>query len=264
VERLSTYEQVVALTAHDPVARWTIDPGSPIQAVARDGAVLWTTPREHYSESTWSTALGPVDAVAALVTDVLRDPGIARFVPTPAGVTVPHGAMALIPAELRPPEFGDWIWWWTDEPPPRLPAEDDVQAVDLSDAKAREELAALLVEANPHASSSVEDPRVRTWAAMRVGGRLVACAADRPYEHGVAHLASIATLPEQRGRGYGSAVTAWMTRRRLVDDEAAVVTLGMYADNAPAHSVYERLGFRSEHRFTSGSLPPQQVPAAAG
>ena len=35
-----------------------------------------------------------------------------------------------------------------------------------------------------------------------------------------------------------------------------VVTLGMYSDNPVARRVYERLGFRCDHRFSSRALVP--------
>lgn len=256
IERLSTYEGVVAAAGGDPYARWSVAPDAAIQAVAQGGAVMWTVQREHYSDATWASLLGPTAAVAELAAAVLADPSAHGFDPAPKGISVPFGAMELLPDAVRPPDFGDWVWWWTDTPPTPAPGEHQVE--ELSAAH-HDELAALLAVANPDASSAADDARVRTWGAIREGGRLVACGADRPYAHGVAHLASIATRPEARGRGLGTAVTAWLTRRRFIEDEAAVVTLGMYANNLPAAAVYTRLGFRPEHRFTSGDLPTRRT-----
>jgi predicted GNAT family acetyltransferase len=69
----------------------------------------------------------------------------------------------------------------------------------------------------------------------------------------VPHLASIATSGERRGRGYGAAVTAWLTRA-LLREGTGWVTLGMYSDNDVARRIYRRLGYRCDHRFTSGAL----------
>lgn len=97
--------------------------------------------------------------------------------------------------------------------------------------------------------------RVLQWVGIRDDeGALIACAAHTERVRGVPHLASIATHPQWRGRGLGSAITGGMTRRLLAEG-APVVTLGMYADNDVARRMYERLGFRCEHRFTSRSLP---------
>jgi ribosomal protein S18 acetylase RimI-like enzyme len=267
LERLTSYDEVVAASGGDPYTRWGIDPAKPLDGGARDGAVAWTVRREHYAGTPWLNSLGPPEVVAALVTELLA--GERPLDPQPRGITVPFGTMALLADAVRPPEHGDWTWWWTDSPPPPEPAEPLVEVLDVAgDQVVRQEVAALLREANPNASADVDDGAVRTWVGVRepaaiaapgrfVGtlGRLVAVGADRPMFGTVPHLASIATSPAARGRGYGGAVTAALLRRRLIDDEAAVVTLGMYSDNDTARSVYLRLGLRPEHRFTSGDLP---------
>ncbi|MGH3328213.1 MAG: GNAT family N-acetyltransferase, partial [Streptomycetales bacterium] len=103
----------------------------------------------------------------------------------------------------------------------------------------------------PRHSARPGDADVRGWAGIRdAGGRLLACGADTRSPAGLAHLASIATLPEARGRGLGTAVTAWLTRRVLA--EQPLCTLAMYADNADARRLYRRLGYREEAWLTSG------------
>ena len=59
--------------------------------------------------------------------------------------------------------------------------------------------------------------------------------------------------PEARGQGLGKAVTAALTRQ-LFDEGNDVVTLGMYADNPEGRALYDALGFRDDHPFTSGPL----------
>jgi predicted GNAT family acetyltransferase len=132
------------------------------------------------------------------------------------------------------------------------PSEDEV--VELVDA--HDELIELLAVANPTASASADDPAVESWCGIRgADGRLVACAANRPYVRGIPHLASVATHPDERGRGLGRAVTAWLTRTAMARTGSPVTTLGMYSQNEPARSVYLALGFHPAHRFTSGTLP---------
>jgi predicted GNAT family acetyltransferase len=98
-------------------------------------------------------------------------------------------------------------------------------------------------------------PGVERWVGLREGGELVAVGANAPISAPVPHLASIATLPALRGRGLGAAVTAALTRSLLAEGHS-VVTLGMYSDNPVARRVYERLGFRCDHRFSSRTLAP--------
>jgi ribosomal protein S18 acetylase RimI-like enzyme len=93
----------------------------------------------------------------------------------------------------------------------------------------------------------------RRWVGLTEAGVLLACAADTSSVDGVGHLSSIAVHPDARGKGLGRAVTASLTRR-LLEEGRDVVTLGMYADNAAGRAMYDALGFRDEHRFTSGPL----------
>ena len=98
------------------------------------------------------------------------------------------------------------------------------------------------------------DEAARRWVGVRDdAGRLLACAADTSSATGVGHLSSIAVVPEARGQGLGKAVTAALTRL-LFEEGNDVVTLGMYADNPEARALYDALGFRDDHRFTSGPL----------
>ncbi len=112
-----------------------------------------------------------------------------------------------------------------------------------------------------HGGSDGSDD-VRPWRSeggLRTG-RLLACAAHTEHAPDVPHLASIATQPDARGHGFGAAVTAWLTRTLLAEGHE-VVTLGMYADNDVARRLYHRLGYRSDHAFTSGRLAGPPAPS---
>ena len=52
------------------------------------------------------------------------------------------------------------------------------------------------------------------------------------------------------GAGAGGCVLT----RRLLDEGAPVVTLGMYADNDVARRMNLRLGFRCDHRWSSRAV----------
>jgi ribosomal protein S18 acetylase RimI-like enzyme len=267
VRVLRTYVEVVAAAAGDPFARWDLDPTTPLSGHQYRDAVAWTVAREHYEARPWLNAIGPAEDVALLVGELLRGRRGALDV-EPDGITVPHGTIPLLDAELRPPEHGDWVWWWTDREPPVRAGEDraawldlDAAAVDGAHAAGstvRDELVALLAVANPTASTEPGDSSVRSWMGIRdATGRLVACAADRPSVSAVPHLASIATHPDARGHGLGAAVTAAITRHGFTVRGAPAVTLGMYASNDVGRALYTRLGFRAAHHFTSGRLPHQ-------
>jgi ribosomal protein S18 acetylase RimI-like enzyme len=82
---------------------------------------------------------------------------------------------------------------------------------------------------------------------------LLACGADTSESPGVGHLSSIATHPDARGQGLGSAVTAALIRL-LLDEGCDLVVLGLYAANSAGRALYDHLGMHDDHRFTSGKL----------
>ena len=199
------------------------------------------------------TAVGPAGPAAALL--VLAASELPR---PPAAITVPRGALPLLPAQLRPPAPEDWDWFWTTSDPPAVPGERHVAELPTGERTA-EELRAVLPAWSPRYSGEPGSPYVRRWCAVRdERGELLAVAAHVEYVPGVPHLASIATAPAARGRGLGAAVTAWLTRRALA--ERGICTMGMYADNAVARRLYRRLGYTDSHHWTSGTL----ATAAAG
>jgi predicted GNAT family acetyltransferase len=65
---------------------------------------------------------------------------------------------------------------------------------------------------------------------------------SRP-EAGMVRVAAVYTPPEVRGRGYGGAVTAAVTRSAL-DAGAAHVVLFTDLANPTSNALYQRLGFR--------------------
>ena len=68
----------------------------------------------------------------------------------------------------------------------------------------------------------------------------------------VGRLGPVYTLPEARGRGYGSAITAVVSRVLL----AQGATVMLYADvaNPTSNGVYERLGFRAVAEHVEADL----------
>jgi ribosomal protein S18 acetylase RimI-like enzyme len=246
---------IAAAPPGDSFARWNVDPALPLSGYGDDAgtAVAWTVVREHYEHRPWLNAVGSPVAAAELVGELLSTPDALDVVP--AGLTVPAGAVGALPDDVRPADTGAWSWWWTSGVPPVQPGEEAVAELDVAAPEVHDELVALL-EHSPTASAAADDDTVRLWVGVRdAQGVLVACAADRPYVEGVPHLASITVSAAARGQGLGSAVTAAITRRALVDEHAPVVTLGMYTSNDVGRALYRRLGFTESHRFESGLLP---------
>jgi GNAT superfamily N-acetyltransferase len=236
---LGSAAEVLLATDHDPFARGTLR-RPVITGWLGDGAVAWlgTDAEERVS---YLSALGRPAAVAALIGD------LAPELRTKQRVTLPRGTAPLLPAWVEL-QGTDWDFRWTATAPQLSPAEERV--VDVADLDA---LRALLDAASPGASVQPGDEAARRWVGVPGPEGLLACTADTSAATGVGHLSAVAVHPSARGLGLGYAVTAALTRR-LLTEGCDVVTLGMYADNDPGRALYDALGFRDEHRFTSGPL----------
>lgn len=159
-----------------------------------------------------------------------------------------------IPAEHLPvTQRDEWDFRWAVTPPPVQPEEERVVRLTGADHDA---INALVDAAFPTSTTRPGDPRVRHWYGIRDGNRLVAAGADRS-RGGTGFLAGIAVATDSRGRGFGAALTAAMTRTLL--DETEEVTLGVLTDNLPAIRLYDRLGFAGSIPRTSVGLAPVPV-----
>ena len=54
----------------------------------------------------------------------------------------------------------------------------------------------------------------------------------------------------------GTAISAALTRRGFANGSSQC-TLGVYTDNPTAIAMYQRLGYRTVHTFTSGEVSPR-------
>ncbi len=240
VRPLGTAAEVLVATSHDPFARGTLR--RPFtRGWLTDGATAWLG-IDNEERVSYLSALGDPGVVGQLVAALLTE------LPPKQRLTVPRGTPSRFPAWVGMAGV-DWDFRWLPEPPPRQRGEERVQPVD--DEVAVKEL---LAASSSRASAQPGDEAVVCWVGVRdASGRLLACAADTSSATGVGHLSSIAVVPEGRGQGLGKAVTAALTRQ-LFDEGKEVVTLGMYADNPEGRALYDALGFRDEHPFTSGPL----------
>jgi ribosomal protein S18 acetylase RimI-like enzyme len=206
----------------------------------------WVIPSRRTEGRAHLTTYGPGPATIALLGALDALPGSNL-----GSVTLPRDADQHLPASYSLSPRNDWEWFVTLTPPPAQPGEDQV---DWLPDEAAGEIADLLQAWSPRHDADPGAPGVLRWCGIRdPAGRLVATAAHTQRVPGVPYLASIATAGDVRGHGYGAAVTAWITRAILADG-AGWVTLGMYSDNDIARRLYLRLGYRCDHRFTSGAL----------
>ncbi|MGB8650406.1 MAG: GNAT family N-acetyltransferase [Mycobacteriales bacterium] len=235
---LTSAAELLVATGHDPYARGRLLRPH-VSGWAGHDAVAWHATDADERVPYLMTLGAPAD-VALLVEELL--PELRNNQP----VTLPRGTAALLPAWVAL-DGTEWDFRWTDAAPPEHPAERDVVPVD------GEDVAPLLQVASPTASAQPGDPAVRRWLGVRGPDGLLACAADTSGATGVGHLSSIAVHPDARGRGLGFAVTAALIRVLLAEG-CDVVTLGMYADNGAGKALYDSLGMRDDHHFTSGPL----------
>lgn len=239
VTPLDSAAEVLVATGHDPFARSSLRRAM-VRGWAGEGACAWLGV-DPDDLTPYLSTLGAPAAVAALLTELLPE------LPPKQRVTVPRGTPACLPAWVGM-DGTDWDFRWLDAPPPVQPGEELVEPLDDDMA-----VKALLAASSPTASAQPGDVAVRRWVGIRDGSELIACAADTTGESGVGHLSSIAVHPAARGRGLAKAVTAGLTRQ-LFDDGCDLVTLGMYATNTAGRALYDALGYRDEHRMTSGPL----------
>ena len=238
---LTTAAEVLVATGHDPFARGALR-RSLLSGWTGGGATAWLG-TDTYEPVTYLTALGDPGAVGALIGDVLAE------LPHRQRVTVPRGTGARLPAWVGL-QGTHWDFRWLPGAPPEQDGEERVVDV-TADGPALE---ALLDAASPRTSVRPGSPLVRRWLGVRDrDGALLACAADTSAVTGVGHLSGIAVHPGARGQGLGKVVTAALARRQFAEG-CDVVTLGMYADNDAGRALYDSLGFRDEHRCTSGPL----------
>jgi ribosomal protein S18 acetylase RimI-like enzyme len=248
-----------AALPEDPFLRYDVEPGT-FESVAVDPghAAAWMSWHRFRGER-WLTAIAqdPTSAEdvrrAVAVAVALADECSAAGTPV-GGVTVPRGGLEQLPDRLRPPHHEEWDWWFIESAPDEV----GPPVVDLDAADPR--LEALLAVASPHAPIRPGNPRVARWAGVEVGADvlpdtagLASLVAVTHLRSGAAHLNDVATHPALRGRRLARALCAQVTRDAF-DEGRPAVSLGMYADNDAARSLYTALGFTCVRGNSSGPL----------
>lgn len=247
--RLATAAELHELARGDPYALQVDDSVAGLWA-GDGGSLAWLVPSPRYPGSGHLVCLGGADTAATLLADVVADLDTAGDLSV-GSASLPRAAVAGLPPHLRIEPANEWEWFATTTLPPVQPAEATVRWLGEAD---HADIVALLRTHSGRHDAEPGQEHAKRWCGVRDdGGDLVAVAAHTEFWGDVPFLASVATRSDQRGRGLGGAVTAWVTRR-LLEEGSPRVTLGMYSDNEVARRVYLRLGYEVVHRFTSGRL----------
>jgi ribosomal protein S18 acetylase RimI-like enzyme len=123
-----------------------------------------------------------------------------------------------------------------------LDAVDASGAIQL-DARDKEEILEFYASAYPGNWFDARMLETGKYFGLRRNGRLASIAGIHVYspKYKVAALGNIATLPEFRGRGLGTGVTAALCRNLL--NTVDIIGLNVKTDNADAIRCYQKLGF---------------------
>lgn len=223
----------------EPLFAWAESAGEVV------GAASWTRPLPLLASTM------PPEAAAALMAELL-DAGAE-----PPGVTGPEPAASQLAEAWRQRAGGTvrrgttlpvyWLDRVTD--PPRAPAGTARLATAADRDLLIEWTAAFFAESGAEGGEpgAVVDQRLRrdqllVWDA---GGRAgpVSMAATSPPAAGVVRVGLVYTPPAQRGRGYGTALVAAVSRRAL---DAGATHCMLYADgaNPVSNRIYQAIGYR--------------------
>jgi ribosomal protein S18 acetylase RimI-like enzyme len=240
-----TGDALHTLFPDDPFIRWDLARPHDTDIWVMGDAVAFE--RESHARHIRGVSILGGDDVPQLLDAVLAD--------LPArvnGVAVERQHLPLLESRLgsRLGKGGNWDWMWTTQAPPVFPAESDL--VELDDARDARNILLLNEIGNPTAESEPGSGRTQVWLGAWDGGELVGAGAIHLTPGGAPHLAGIVIHPELRGRGLGVALTAGLARRAI--ELAGVCTLGMYAGNDRARSVYKGLGFVVARAWASRRL----------
>ncbi|HEY3869301.1 MAG TPA: GNAT family N-acetyltransferase [Actinocrinis sp.] len=255
IRRIDDYQELLDAIGSDAFVRMEVMRDEPLNAwVTQSAYAVVSRDLEGDEGFAWLSAIGEPEEAARLVDIVLSEARDADGTITqPVGFTVPR-ALDVARWGGTVGEFSTWDVMVTESAPPAQPGEDAVRP--LSDQSELSEIQAFLDAHSPRHSVAADKPSVQLWGGIRDehDGTLLSIGALTLRGDRVPYLASIATVPHARGRGYGAAVTAFLTRVALASG-SPLCTLAHYHPNPAARSVYQRVGFRTTHQNVSSLLP---------
>lgn len=242
-------------TGQDPFLRWGVPVSVSAAAMITDEVTmvvhgadprLWVVPAPEVTP----------ERVRVVLADFVAGGGVART--GISGICVPQPYAEVAHAVFDLAEGGDWDWMWTTEEPPAHPLEHRLSPLD--DVADAEVINTFSGAHNPRVWSTAGTGRTERWLAAYADddgptwrlGDLIAVGGLQREPSRAAHLAGIVTHQGIRRAGWGTAISAALTR--LAVRTEGVCTLGMYADNDAARRVYHRLGYRTAHVWHSRRL----------
>ncbi|KGN36101.1 GNAT family N-acetyltransferase [Knoellia subterranea] len=232
---LDTAEAITEASGTHPFVAHDLSPTfvAPALHLAGTDTVAWS--QEWADGRTGVVVLGDPEDVATLAVD----PGFVAHVHAwhPDHVSAPADAYDAVAASLGLRGGNAWDRMATTSPPPAIPAESDVTWFDGDE----DELTTFVRAHNPRPHALPGRHAEQRWVVIREASPIVACGCTEPGNTTVPLIGGIAVDQTQRGRGLGAAVTAYLTRDGL--DREGACTLGVFADNAHARHLYERLGY---------------------
>ena len=235
----------------DPLVRWMVAPVGDANAsgdlsagrpcLAEGANVAWLGRASRPGEK-WVTGLGEdPQSVARLVQAIAAEHPVD-------GITMTESAFPVLPDHLRSPDPGRWRFWTLA---PDAPTPDATGAVDIGLDDPR--IAPLLAHSDS-AHVFPGDPRLVRWAGVEEDGELLCVAGQVTERSGAAHLLSVCTHPDARGRGLARRACARLIEQARADGVPMVV-LEMYTANESGRRTYSALGFAERGRYASGLLP---------
>lgn len=243
---LASAAELRRLDPEDPFLRWEIPDTLARPGYAYGAAMI--IPRATQTRGDGSAVFGP-PADAAVLLDALIKTGRLDELPRNI-ITIEERCYADVADRLELGPGGDWHWMWTAEAPPVQPGEDKIIELGRAD---HPELTALITEHNPGSDGVPGRAPGQTWLGLRDRvGALIACGVIEDNVAGRPLLSGITVDGAHRGGGLGRVITAALTR--LAVRRQGVCTLGVYAANAVAINLYQRLGFRIGRRWQSRRL----------
>ncbi|HSP59420.1 MAG TPA: GNAT family N-acetyltransferase [Ornithinimicrobium sp.] len=252
MRRVRSHAELLELSGGDPWVRWALDPALPGEAWVHGPVALVERlgGRRGFWVAPLTAATGAdADAVRAALVALRDGDHLRRLRSSSVSVVRPHASVAHEVLDLGP--GGDWDWMWSTSSPPADSRESELEVLD--DGRDAEELSSFARVHNPRVWTEIGTGRVVRWVGRRdAAGRLTAVGGAEREAGGVPHLAGIVTATDLRGRGWGTVVTAALTRWAL--QEHGVCTLGVFADNRTALRVYRRLGYRTARAWHSRRL----------
>ncbi|HLS43870.1 MAG TPA: GNAT family N-acetyltransferase [Ornithinicoccus sp.] len=160
-----------------------------------------------------------------------------------------------LPEKFRVKGSGRWNLLSTRSVPPQVALPEGFALVELDDTVDADRLEAFGRRHNPDFEGFPGHGFSMLWLGVLDDmGRLAAIGSLHELDTGLPHLSGIVVDRARRGRGLGRAVTVGLTRRAL--GLSGVSTLGVYADNRVAISLYHSLGYETHHSFHTRDVQP--------